>query len=333
MPGSPFAAGGAGTGTIVGSQGSLQITRDGDFLLAADAGSNQISVLRIGRNGALAPVEGSPVGSGGIQPISIAVHDDLVYVANEGNGSTGSNYTGFRLSSRGMLTPLSNSTFPLSPTALPGDVLFNPTGDHLVGTEVGPANGPSFIDSFSVGDDGRLTSAPGSPFPAQAVGPFGSQFRPTSPSELYVSNAHGAANAGSVSAYRVADNSVLNPIGASPYADKQTAPCWVEITHDGQFLFTVNTAVPSISRFRILNNGALSLLGSTVFNDPTGLRPFDARLDPSGKTLYVVDAGLAMVSAFDVDGGQLRELDSSPFPLPVGATPFGIAVTRANRGQ
>jgi 6-phosphogluconolactonase len=333
MPGSPFPAGGAGTGTIVGSQGSLQITRDGDFLLAADAGSNQISVLRIGRNGALAPVDGGPVASGGIMPISIAVHDDLVYVANEGNGSTGSNYTGFRLNSHGALTPLSNSTFPLPPTALPGDVLFNPTGDHLVGTEVGPATGPSFIDSFSVGKDGRLTPAPGSPFPAQAVGPFGSEFRPTNPSELYVSNAHGPANAGSISAYRVANNSVLNPIGASPYADKQTAPCWVEITHDGQFLFTVNTAVPSISRYRIQNNGALLLLGSTVFNDPTGLRPFDARLDPSGKTLYVVDAGLAMVSAFDVDNGHLRELDTSPFPLPVGATPFGIVVTRGNRGR
>jgi 6-phosphogluconolactonase len=327
MPGSPFPAGGAGTGSIVGSQGALQITRDGDFLLAADAGSNQISVLRIARNGALQPVAGGPVASGGIQPISIAVHDDLVYVANEGNGTSGSNYTGFRLNSAGVLTPLSNSTFPLPPTALPGDVLFNSNGKHLVGTEVGPAAGPSFIDSFSVGDDGRLTPAPGSPFPSQAVGPFGSEFRPTNPSELYVSNAHGGPNVGSVSAYRVSNTSELEPIGASPFADKQTAPCWVEITHDGQFLFTVNTAVPSISRYRILNNGALLLLGSTVFNDPTGLRPFDARLDPSDKTLYVVDAGLAMVSAFDVHGGRLHELDSSPVALPAGATPFGIVVT------
>ena len=58
------------------------------------------------------------------------------------------------------------------------------------------------------------------------------------------------------------------------------------------------------------SSGALSLLGSTVFNDPTGLRPFDARLDPSGKTLYVVDAGSAVVSAFDVDGGNLTELET-----------------------
>jgi 6-phosphogluconolactonase (cycloisomerase 2 family) len=278
-------------------------------------------------------VPGSPVSSGGIQPISIAVHEHLVYVANEGNGSSGSNYTGFTLDPDGVLTPLANSTVPLPPTALPGDVLFNATGTHLVGTEVGPANGPSFIDSFDVGADGRLSPAPGSPFPAQATGPFGSEFRPTNPSELYVSNAHAGPNAGSVSAYRVAANGELNPIDGSPFADKQTAPCWVEITPDGRYLFTVNTAVPSISRYRILNNGALSLLGSTVFNDPTGLRPFDARLDPAGKNLYTVDAGLAMVSAFDVDGGNLMELASSPVPLPSGATPFGIVVTGSPRDR
>jgi 6-phosphogluconolactonase (cycloisomerase 2 family) len=329
LPGSPFAAGGAGTGTIVGSQGALQLSSDGRFLLAVDAGSNQISVLQIDSAGAPHSI-GSPVASGGIEPISIAVHDSLVYVANEGNGSSGSNYTGFTLGSDGSLSPLSGSTVALSPTAAPGDVLFNSSGTHLVGTEVGPAAGPSFIDSFDVGSDGRLTAAPGSPFPAQAVGPFGSEFRPTNPSQLFVSNAHGGANVGSVSAYNVKANGVLDPIGASPFADKQTAPCWVEITADGRYLFTVNTAVPSISRYRIQANGALDLLGSTVFNDPTGLRPFDARLDPSGHTLYVVDAGLAEVSAFAVDDGNLTELDASPFALPAGATPFGLVVTRSS---
>jgi 6-phosphogluconolactonase (cycloisomerase 2 family) len=328
MAGSPFAAGGSGTGTIIGSQGALQVTKDGHFLLAVDAGSNQISVLQIDSGGNLHLV-GSPVASGGIQPISIAIHDHLVYVANEGNGTSGSNYTGFTLGADGTLSPLSGSTIALSPTALPGDVLFNSTGTHLVGTEVGPAAGPSFIDSFDVGADGRLTPAPGSPFPAQAVGPFGSEFRPTNPSELYVSNAHGGANVGSVSAYTVAASGALDAIDGSPFADKQTAPCWVEITSDGQYLFTVNTAVPSISRYRILANGSLDLLGSTVFNDPTGLRPFDARLDPSGRDLYVVDAGLNQVSGFAVHDGDLNELDASPFALPAGATPFGIVVTGA----
>jgi 6-phosphogluconolactonase (cycloisomerase 2 family) len=326
--GSPFSAGGVGTGAALGSQGSLQLSGDGRFLIAADAGSNQISVLKIGAHGSLQPVPGSPFASGGKVPVSIAVHDKLVYVANEGDGTDGSNYTGFTLDGSGKLSPLDGSTIPLKPTALPGDILFNSTGSNLAATEVGPAAGPSFVDSYSVGSDGLLTAAPGSPFPAQAVGPFGSEFRPTDPSQLYVSNAHGGPNVGSVSAYSVAHDGSLNPIGASPYPDKQTAPCWVEITPDGRFLFTVNTAVPSISRYRISNNGALVLLGSTVFNDPTGRKAFDARLDPSGKTLYVVDAGLGSVSAFDVNNGNLSELDSSPYALPKGTTPFGLVVTR-----
>src|SRR5437879_6442650 len=133
LAGSPFAAGGAGTGTIVGSQGSLQVSSNGRYLLAADAGSSQVSVLRIRSDGGLSPVLGSPVSSGGIEPVSIAVHDGLVYVANEGNGVSGSNYTGFRLTSRGQLTPLVGSAVPLPVTANPGDILFNRTGKNLVG--------------------------------------------------------------------------------------------------------------------------------------------------------------------------------------------------------
>jgi hypothetical protein len=46
MSGSPFAAGGTGTGEVIGSQDALQITADGRYLLVVAAGSNGISVLR-----------------------------------------------------------------------------------------------------------------------------------------------------------------------------------------------------------------------------------------------------------------------------------------------
>src|SRR5947209_2929763 len=81
VAGSPFAAGGAGTGAGIGSQGALQLSSDGKYLLAADAGSNQISVLTINADGSLTPVSGSPFWSGGTKPVSIAVHGSLVYVA------------------------------------------------------------------------------------------------------------------------------------------------------------------------------------------------------------------------------------------------------------
>src|SRR5215831_10161138 len=47
MPGSPFAVGGAGTGHATASQGSLQLSADGRYLLAVDTGSSQISVVRV----------------------------------------------------------------------------------------------------------------------------------------------------------------------------------------------------------------------------------------------------------------------------------------------
>jgi 6-phosphogluconolactonase len=332
VPRSPFAAGGAGKGTIVGSQGALQVTADGRYLIAVDAGSNQLSVLRIRADGGLSPVAGSPVSSDGIEPVSIAVHESLVYVANEGNGTSGSNYTGFRLSDGGRLTPLAGSTVSLSNTANPGDILFNSIGTNLVGIEVGTTNPSTFlIDSFVVGRNGRLTPAAGSPFAAQAAGPFGSEFSPTNPRHLYVSNAHGGAGNGSVSAFDVSRHGVVSPIGASPYADSQTAPCWVEISHDGRYLFAVNTGSTSISSYRIHGNGSMSYLGTTPFKSGAGIRPFDARLDPSGANLYVVDAALNAISAFKVDGGTLSELAASPFALPTGATPFGIVVTNGDR--
>ena len=323
LPGSPFPAEGAGTGSGIGSQGALQQSSDGRYLLAVDAGSNQISVLKIGSGGGLSLVA-SPVSSGGTMPVSIAVHHSLVYVAN---ASGMPNFTGFTINSAGVLAPLAGSTVTLPSGSLPGDVLFNGTGAVLAGTLVDSSQ----VVTFTVGSGGLLTPAPGSPFPAQATGPFGSEFRPTNPSQLFVSNAHAGANLGTVSAFSVAANGALASIGASPFADLQTAPCWVEITRDGRFLFTVNTAVPSISSYAISHGGSLRLLGSTVFNFPTGLGPEDARLSPDGTFLYVVDTGAGKVSGFKVRGGGLTELASSPTSLPTGSTPFGIVVTRQSR--
>jgi DNA-binding beta-propeller fold protein YncE len=70
----------------------------------------------------------------------------------------------------------------------------------------------------------------------------------------------------------------------------------------------------------------LTLLGSTPFHSPSGLRPFDARLDPAGRFLYVVDAGAKAVSVFAVRGGDLTELAASPVSIPGGVAPFGIIV-------
>jgi 6-phosphogluconolactonase len=321
LAGSPFVAGGAGTGAGLASQGAIQVSADGRYLLAADAGSNQVSVLRIRFDGDLQLDQ--VVSSDGPTPVSIAVHNNLVYVANA--GAVGPNYTGFTLNFFGQLQPLAKSTILLPNGAQPTDVLFNGPGTSLVGTRAGIT---SEIDSFTVGRNGLLTAAPDSPLPAQGLGPFGSEFRPTNPNQLFVSNAHNVgAGTGTISAFDVAKNGSLSSIGASPFADDQTAPCWIEITHDGQFLFTVNTGSGEISRYSIAHNGALTLLGSTPVSNTGGVGAVDARLSPDGRFLYVDESRIGAVGVFAVNGGNLKEVAGSPVSLPAGAAPAGVVTT------
>ena len=321
IAGSPFDAGGAGTGTAFGSAGGLQESSDGRYLLATDPASNEISVLRIKPNGALqlADVEGS----NGIAPTSIAIHNSLVYVANGGAG--GSNYTGFRLNAGGRLSPISGSTYSLPDIAAPGHVLISPDGRRLVGVRVGPNAGPSFLDGFGIKRDGRLTAAPGSPFAAQRIGPFGSTFSPTDPDKLFVSNAHDGAGNGSVSVYDVAADGTLTAIAGSPFADNQTAPCWVAISRDGGALFAVNTASGTVSRYSVAGDGTLGLVGSTTLGGPAPRRAFDAAVSPDGDYLYIVNA-VGAVSAFAVDGTTISELPDSPIGTLAGSAPFGMVV-------
>ncbi|MGO8960979.1 MAG: lactonase family protein [Streptosporangiaceae bacterium] len=319
IPGSPFAAGGTGLGSGLASQGAIQVTSDGRYLLAVDAGSNQISVLRITANGVPVLV-GQPVSSGGVQPVSVAVSQaGLVYVANSGAG--GSGYSGFRLNPVGKLIPIPHSTVTVPDGSGVGDVFFNSTGDRVVGTRTGTSE----IDSFVVLPNGRLDAAPGSPFTGQGLGQLGAEFSPVKPWQLFVSNAHNGALLGTVSAYRDGYLGQLTSIGSSPYADFQTAPCWVEISHDGQYLFTVNTGSGNISSYAINHDGSLSLIGS--FPISGGGADLDARLSPDGKYLLVDGAGHNFVSVFAVNGGNLTELPTSPTPLPALASSSGIVNT------
>ncbi len=329
VPGSPFSAGGAGLGKGLASEGALQIAANGRYLLAVDAASDQISVLRIRRDGSLKLVRSGLVSSGGSEPDSIAVNGDLVYVANA--GADDSNYTGFILGRHGHLYPLAGSTVTLPDVGLtppaPGDILFNSDGTKLVGTEVGT----SLIDSFRVGWNGLLTAAPGSPFAAQGLGPFGSEFRPTDPDQLFVTNAHNGTGPtgvglGTVSAFHDSFNGTLSSIGSSPFADLQVAPCWLVISHDGRYLFAVNTGSGTISSYLIAPGGALTLLDSTTVSATGGVGAVDPGLSPDGRYLYVNESRIDAVGMFAVRGGRLTELPSSPTALPAGATPAGIAV-------
>jgi 6-phosphogluconolactonase (cycloisomerase 2 family) len=321
LPGSPFVAGGSGLGAGIASQGAIRTADDGRYLLAADAGSNQISVLRIGADGSLTPVPGSPFASGGVEPDSIAVNNGLVYVSDTGAGGT--NYTGFTLSPAGQLHPIPGSTVTLPDGSGPGDVVLNADNTKLVGTRVNT----SLIDSFTLNRDGRPHAAPGSPYAAQGIGPFGSEFRPTPPDQLFVANAHNGAGLGTVSAYDDLRDGTLSPIGASPFADFQTAPCWLVVSPDGQYVYALDTGSAEISSYAIARDGTLTLLSNTPISSTPGVTGTDIALSADGRTLYLNMARVNGVGEFAVHGGTVRQLPGSPVPASGSGSTVGITTS------
>jgi 6-phosphogluconolactonase len=321
LPGSPFAAGGAGLGAGLASQGAIETADQGRYVLAVDAGSNQISVLRIGADGSLTPVAGSPFASRGVEPDSIAVNNGLVYVSNTGTGGT--NYTGFTLTPGGQLHAIRGSTVTLPAGSGPGEIVLNSDNTKLAGARVNT----SLIDSFTLDRSGRPHAAPGSPYAAQGLGPFGSQFRPTNPNQLFVDNAHNGTGLGTVSAYDDLPDGTLSPIGASPFADVQTAPCWQVISPDGRYLYALATGSAEISSYAISRDGTLSLLTNTPVSSTPGVTGTDIALSADGGTLYVNMAKTNTVAAFAVHGGTVTQLPNSPTQASGSGSTVGITTS------
>ena len=92
------------------------------------------------------------VSSGGIEPVSIAIHRPFVYVLNAGSTISQGNIAGFRLLAGGQLVPLPGSTQPLSQTGAtgPAQISFNPSGTVLVVTE----KATSLLDAYTVNAQG-----------------------------------------------------------------------------------------------------------------------------------------------------------------------------------
>jgi 6-phosphogluconolactonase (cycloisomerase 2 family) len=309
--GNPVAQPGDPATDPLASQGALILSDDKQFLFAVNAGSNEISVLSIGKD-ALTLVD--KVSSGGVRPISLTVHENLLYVLNEGGTP---NITGFTVSDTGELTPLPGSTRPLTAgsAADPAEVSFNPDGSLLVVTE----KAANLIDVYVVGSDG--VAGPPISNPSNGLTPFGFAFDQRN--NLIVSEAVGGApNASAVSSYIAALNGTLDVVSAS-VPDMQTAACWIVITNSGRYVYTTNTGSGVASSYTLDANGTLTLLNSVAANLGATSFPIDMALNNSSRYLYVHAAGLQTVEAFSVaPDGSLTSIDSAG-GLPLGAQ--GIA--------
>ena len=302
-----YSTGGNGTGGGLGNQGALILADDDEIVLAVNAGSNSISSLKVTGNGLNLK---STVNSGGMRPVSIAVHDDLVYVLNAGGNG---NISGFRLLNNGKLHPIPNSTRPLSVAATtdPAQISFVLGGNVLVITE----KATNTITTYKINQWGipgamhtRTSSSP-TPF-GFATGRLG---------VVFISEAVGGAPGASVlSSYRIHFNGDISLIDGSVGAG-QTAACWVVVTKNGKYAYATNTGSNNLTTFNVnVFSGDISVNNAMSATTPAG--PIDAALTGNSKFLYVLTAGGNSISAFKVsDSGSLSDVQTVP-GLPAGAT-------------
>jgi 6-phosphogluconolactonase (cycloisomerase 2 family) len=294
------------------SQGALILDQGHQFLFAVNAGSNQISVLKISSTGLdLVDV----VDSGGVRPISLTLHEDLLYVLNEGGTP---NVTGFAVEDDHTLTPLAGSTQPLigGTAADPAQVSFSSDGTLLVVTE----KAGNRIDTYTI--DGNGVASPPIENASSGMTPFGFAFN--NPGFLVVSEAAGGVpNASSVSSYSAADDGMLNVISGS-VSNSQTASCWVVIVNNGQTAFVSNTGSGTISSYDIgPGNGTLTLINPIAADAGMDSALRDMALSVNSKFLYVQAAGGQEVRSFRVENDGSLTLIDTDTGLPFGAQ--GIA--------
>jgi 6-phosphogluconolactonase (cycloisomerase 2 family) len=308
-----YATGGTGTGGGLGNQGAVILSRDGRWLAAVDAGSNEVTLFRVHPRG-LSLASRAP--SGGVRPISVTLRGNLLYVLNNGSPA---NITGFRVSPSGELAPLAGSTRPLSePAPNASQVEFSPDGSRLVVTE----KATNRLLTYPVGGDGIA----GAPSMRASVGqtPFGFGF--TQQGLLLVSEAFGGApDASAVSSYRPAGGLAYEVASAS-VGTTETAACWIVVSQNGRFAYTTNTGSGTISGYAIAGDGSLTLLDADGRTGVTGAGsgPIDAGISGGGRFLYSLNGANGTISGFAVGGdGSLSPLATVP-GLPAGAN--GLAV-------
>ena len=304
-PAGSFATLGNGTGAGLGSQGAVTLSDDGEFLFAVNAASNTITSFAVDGT-SLTRV--STVPSGGTLPISITVHENLLYVLNAGGVE---NITGFTISPSGALTQLAGSSRPLSGTGVgPAQVGFDPSGSALVVTE----KNTNRIDVYAVGSNGYASAPVINPSAGQT--PFGFAFNQQG--VLIVSEAFGGAvDASAVSSYTLGANGAVNVVSAS-VPTTETAACWVAVTNNGKFAYAANTGSASVTGYQV-RNAQVEILDADGKTGTTGTTPIDAAVSRNSQYLYTLTAGSHAISAFAVrqDDGSLTNAGGAD-GLPVG---------------
>ena len=358
LPGSPFATGGAGYGNPSQKLGPndtdepIALSADKRRLFAVNQGSNTIAVFDIGADGRLTPVPGSPFPSGGVNPGSVGVAGSRIYVVNKNDdgAATGGrpNYAVFDVSAAGQLTPVAGATVETTVGSSPSHALIAPGQKLLFVDDFLAFMAPTPVGTlraFSIGADGRLTAAPGTPMPIEGTGgALGLWAHPTQ-NVLYV----GFPMQGKVGVYNFDPITGALTFRTSVAAGK--AACWLRVNRAGTRLYCLNSAESTISVYDLANPLAPAALQTFTLKNtgplfdsmsPAGMvtssEPFHEEFSPDEKMLFVVSqhanpdftSNYNYAHALPIDpDGRLSE-PGSPLKLPVDARtrPQGVVSVR-----
>ncbi len=333
---------------------------DGRFLFAVNQGSNSVSAFRIDRDGSLDLI--GTFDSGGVQPDSLALSGDKLYVSNRGDSAVGTpgtvtpNITGFRIRGDGVLAPIPGSTVTFDPNTSPSQNLISPDGRLLFADIFAvpdaqglAAPGGNTLASFRIEGNGKLdpvseASAPlvdssGHPLPPPLL--LGASFNP---------HAHiiyaGLAARNEVAVFTYDKSGNLTFVGDSPLSMGGLTPCWTAVSADGKFLYVGDNGTDSVGVFSLADPlhpveiQEFFLGGPGNTQGALQTKTFQIVLSPDGHTLYAIGQTTDGAGGFP-DGNQLHALSvardgmlsepSGPFLLdtagvPGDAFPQGIAV-------
>jgi 6-phosphogluconolactonase (cycloisomerase 2 family) len=318
---------------------------EGTLLFAVNSGSNSIAVFHITPEG-LQAVHGSPFPSGGTDPVSLGLKDDILTVVNKDQDPAQNanlvqpNYTTFRVLPNGVLIPIEHSTGSVAYGSSPSQALIAFEGPFVFGADFQGG----LLQSFRIDEDGRLRQNLPQALPASVFtgltashSPLGMRTHPEL-RILYVNFVF----INEVAVYRYNEKGRLSFVRAVP--DSGTAPCWAVVNHTGTHLYATNTGDNSISVFDLTDPLNPAEIQHFVMADTTGA-PFSTVIDSSDQFLYVSsEQGSATATpaanAFHTlkvnSDGRLSE----PFPptvLPIGGTvpvqAQGITVVGANEAN
>jgi len=325
-----FSLGVAAAFTACGPNGLVN-TVDYVYVVSSKSNPGQINIYDLDyQSGALTQISGSPVSSGGMDPVALVTSPNYqnLYVVNRGNNTI----VQFAIGSNATLTQ--QNSYP-TPGSAPNAVAINTAGTLLFVTDTyqpqySAANpGPGAVVVYPIDSKGNLGN-PGangnlSYFPlstgttdvltptavnALTMNPVNSTS--AGPSLLYVVNQDSSTGLGSISAFSIASGGALTAVPCSSSAsicsttgdgtfNAGTSPNAIASTPRGLFLYVTDSVNNQLISYTVQSSG--QIVPSQDGPTRTDVYPDGITVDPRGEYVYVANYNANDISAYTINPG------------------------------